>query len=181
LTRPLILASASPQRRAILADAGIPFEVRPANVEEETAGDPAEVAERNARRKATAVPGPLVLGADTVVALDGTIYGKPSDEAQARAYLGALNGRTHEVVGAIALAQDGEVVAAAVETTRVTFRRRRDDEIARYVATGEWIGRAGGYAIQEEGGSFMVERIDGDYLNVVGLPLERLKELIASR
>jgi septum formation protein len=150
-------------------------------VEEETAGDPAEVAERNARRKATAVPGPLVLGADTVVALDGTIYGKPSDEAQARAYLGALNGRTHEVVGAIALAQDGEVVAAAVETTRVTFRRRSDDEIARYVATGEWIGRAGGYAIQEEGGSFMVERIDGDYLNVVGLPLERLKELIASR
>jgi len=180
LIRPLILASASPQRRAILAEAGIPFEVRPANVEEETAGDPAEVAARNARRKATAVPGDLVLGADTVVALDGTIYGKPADEAQARGYLRALSGRTHQVIGAIALAENGDVVATAVETTKVTFRRRSDEEIARYVATGEWAGRAGGYAIQEEGGSFMVERIEGDYLNVVGLPLDRLKELIAA-
>jgi septum formation protein len=182
LIRPrLILASASPQRRAILAEAGIPFEVRPAGVEEETVGDPEAVAELNARRKATAVPGDLVLGADTVVALDGRIFGKPSDEAEAREYLGALNGRTHEVVGAIALARAGEVVATAVETTRVTFRRRSDAEIAEYVATGEWVGRAGGYAIQEEGGSFMVERIDGDYLNVVGLPLERLKMLLAMR
>jgi len=155
--------------------------VRPADVDEETEGDPAAVAERNARRKATAVPGALVLGADTVVALDGTIYGKPADEAQAREYLGALNGRTHDVVGAIALAEHGEVVATAVETTKVTFRRRSDDEIAAYVTTGEWVGRAGGYAIQEEGGSFMVERIEGDYLNVVGLPLERLKVLLAAR
>jgi septum formation protein len=163
--------------------------VRPPDVDEETAGDPAAVAEINARRKATAIrphpPTPdqpdLVLGADTVVALDGVIYGKPADEAQAREYLGALNGRTHEVVGAIALAERGDVVATAVETTRVTFRRRTDDEIAAYVATGEWVGRAGGYAIQEEGGSFMVERIEGDYLNVVGLPLERLKVLLAAR
>ena len=155
--------------------------MRPAEVDEETAGDPAAVAEVNARRKATALPGDLVLGADTVVALDGVIYGKPADEAQAREYLGALNGRIHEVVGAIALAECGEVVATAVETTRVTFRRRTDDEIAAYVATGEWVGRAGGYAIQEEGGSFMVERIEGDYLNVVGLPLERLKGLLATR
>jgi septum formation protein len=148
-------------------------------VEEETAGEPAAVAEANARRKATAVPGELVLGADTVVALDGVIYGKPADEAQAIEYLSALNGRTHDVIGAIALARGGEVVATAVETTKVTFRRRTEDELARYVATGEWAGRAGGYAIQEEGGSFMVERIDGDYLNVVGLPLERLKVLLA--
>ena len=155
--------------------------MRPAHVDEETAGDPVAVAEVNARRKATALPGDLVLGADTVVALDGVIYGKPADEAQAREYLGALNGRIHEVVGAIALAERGEVVATAVETTRVTFRRRTDDEIAAYVATGEWVGRAGGYAIQEEGGSFMVERIEGDYLNVVGLPLERLKMLLATR
>jgi septum formation protein len=154
--------------------------VRPANVEEDEVGDPATVAEANARRKATAVPGDLVLGADTVVALDGTIYGKPADEAQALAYLTALNGRTHDVVGAIALARDGEVVAAAVETTKVTFRRRSAGDLARYVATGEWIGRAGGYAIQEEGGSFLVERVDGDYLHVVGLPLERLKELIGA-
>jgi septum formation protein len=127
------------------------------------------------------VPGELVLGADTVVALDGTIYGKPADEAQAREYLAALNGRTHDVIGAIALAENGEVVATAIETTKVTFRRRSEADIARYVATGEWAGRAGGYAIQEEGGSFMVERIEGDYLNVVGLPLDRLKELISGR
>jgi septum formation protein len=175
------LASASPQRRKILADAGIPFEVRPADVDEDETGDPAAAAERNARRKATAIPGELVLGADTVVALDGTIYGKPADAAQAHEFLRALNGRTHEVIGAIALAERGEVVATAVETTRVTFRRRTDAEIAEYVATGEWVGRAGGYAIQEEGGSFMVERIEGDYLNVVGLPLERLKVLLATR
>jgi septum formation protein len=154
--------------------------VRPANVEEETVGDPAAVAELNARRKAAAVSGELVLGADTVVALDGTIYGKPADAAQAREYLAALNGRAHDVVGAIALARNGDVVATAVETTRVTFRRRTGAEIARYVSTGEWAGRAGGYAIQEQGGTFLVERIEGDYLNVVGLPLERLKALLTS-
>ena len=150
----------------------------PADVREETEGEPAAVAELNARRKALAIPGDLVLGADTVVALDGTIYGKPADEGQAREYLGALNGRTHEVVGAIALARGGEVMATAVETTAVTFRHRTDDELDGYVATGEWVGRAGGYAIQEKGGSFMVERIEGDYLNVVGLPLDRLKALL---
>jgi septum formation protein len=154
--------------------------VRPADVEEETAGDPAAVAEENARRKATAVPADLVLGADTVVALDGVIYGKPADAAQARAYLGRLNGRTHDVVGAIALAEHGEVVATAVETTKVTFKASDDATLDRYVATGEWDGRAGGYAIQGDGGA-LVERIEGDYLNVVGLPLERLKVLLATR
>ena len=140
-------------------------------------GDPAAVAEANARRKATAVPGELVLGADTVVALDGVIYGKPGDEAQAREYLGALNGRTHEVVGAIALARRGEVVATAVERTKVTFKASDPAALSRYVETGEWDGRAGGYAIQGAGGE-LVERIEGDYLNVVGLPLERLKTLL---
>jgi septum formation protein len=177
LIRPLVLASASPQRRAILAEAGIAFEVRPANVEEDEQGDPAEVAERNARRKAAAIAGPLVLGADTVVALDGRIYGKPRDAAQAREYLGLLNGRTHQVVGGIALARDGEIVATAVEVTRVTFRRSDNATLDRYVASGEWEGRAGGYAIQGDGGA-LVERIDGDYLNVVGLPLERLRTLL---
>ncbi|HEX2410182.1 MAG TPA: Maf family protein [Solirubrobacteraceae bacterium] len=181
MIRPLVLASASPQRRAILEDAGFEFTVLPANVEEETHGEPAEVAELNARRKATAIPGSLVLGADTVVALDGDILGKPADEAAAREYLRRLNGRTHEVVGAIALAQDGEVTATAVEVTRVAFTRHTDEEIDAYVATGEWVGRAGGYAIQESGGSRLVEWVDGDYLNVVGLPLARLEELLASR
>jgi septum formation protein len=135
------------------------------------------VAEANARRKAAAVPGELVLGADTVVALDGVIYGKPRDEAQARDYLGRLNGRTHEVVGAIALARNGDVEATAVEVTRVTFKDSDPTALTRYVATREWVGRAGGYAIQCAGRE-LVERIDGDYLNVVGLPLERLKILL---
>lgn len=169
------MASASPQRRAILQEAGIPFVVMPANVEEDEAGDPAAVAEANARRKAEAVPGALVLGADTVVALDGVIYGKPRDAEQAREYLGRLNGRTHEVVGGIALA--GRIEATAVEVTRVTFRASDSATLDAYVATGEWEGRAGGYAIQGRGGT-LVERIDGDYLNVVGLPLERLKSLL---
>jgi septum formation protein len=178
LIRPLVLASSSAQRRAILEDAGIAFEVRPADVDEETEGDPAQVAERNARRKATAVPGDLVLGADTVVVLDGEILGKPHDAAQAREYVGRLNGRTHEVVGGIALARDGAVVATAVEVTRVTFHEWDDAALDRYVATGEWEGRAGGYAIQGSGGS-LVAFVDGDYLNVVGLALYRLKELLA--
>ncbi len=146
------------------------------------------MAEANARRKAAAVPTAslgsspasprLVLGADTVVALDGAILGKPRDAAQAREYLGRLNGRTHQVVGAIALAAGGQIVASAVEVTRVTFRRAGEEEIDRYVATREWVGRAGGYAIQETAGSLLVAAVEGDYLNVVGLPLDRLRELL---
>jgi septum formation protein len=152
--------------------------VRPAHIDEIEIGDPAAVAEDNARRKATAVPGALVLGADTVVALDGEILGKPRDAEQARAYVGRLNGRTHEVVGGIALARHGTIVATAVEVTHVTFRRSDGAALDAYVATGEWHGRAGGYAIQGEGGR-LVERIEGDYLNVVGLPLERLRALLS--
>ena len=153
--------------------------MRPANVDELTEGDPREVALENARRKALAIPGDLVLGADTDVALDGDILGKPRDAAHARALVGRLNGRTHEVVGGIALARGGEIVATAVEVTRVTFRRSDDMALDSYVATGEWQGRAGGYAIQGEGGS-LVDRIEGDYLNVVGLPLHRLEALLAT-
>jgi septum formation protein len=172
----LILASASPQRRAILAQVGIPFEVRPAGVEEETAGEPAAVAEANARRKATAVPGELVLGADTIVAVDGAILGKPRDEAQAREFLCRLAGCEHRVVGAIALAAKGEVVQAAVEITSVRFRDLDDPTLDWYVRSREWEGRAGGYAIQGRGAA-LIAGIQGDYLNVVGLPLARLLEL----
>jgi septum formation protein len=154
--------------------------VIPADVDEDEHGDPAVVAETNARRKATAVPGETVLGADTVVALDGAILGKPRDAAQAREYVGRLNGRTHEVVGGIALARDGEIVATAVEVTRVTFKRSADAALDRYVATGEWEGRAGGYAIQGAGGA-LVERVEGDYLNVVGLAPDRVKMLLDAR
>jgi septum formation protein len=149
-------------------------------VEEETGGDPAWVAEENARRKALAVGGRdegLVLGADTDVALDGDILGKPADAAQAAAFLGRLSGRTHLVVGGIALARDGEVVATAVETTEVTFRTLDRPTLERYVRSGEWEGRAGGYAIQGAGAT-LVASIRGDYLNVVGLPLARLLELL---
>ena len=173
---PLILASASPQRRAILEQLGVAFEVRPAGVEEETAGDPRAVALENARRKALAVPGGLVLGADTDVALDGEVLGKPRDAAHARALLARLAGRRHEVVGGIALVERGDLVAVAHEGTRVTFRRVEDDMLDWYVDTGEWRGRAGGYAIQGRGAA-LVSAVHGDYLNVVGLPVARLLEL----
>ena len=179
LPRGLILASASPQRRAILEQAGIAFEVRPSAVEELTDGEPRAVAAENARRKALADEhaGALVLGADTLVTLDGAILGKPRDPAQAVEYLARLAGRTHQVVGAIALARGGEVFAEAVDVTDVTFRALTATEIDDYVALGEWQGRAGGYAIQGRGAT-LVRGIAGDYLNVVGLPLARLLDLL---
>jgi septum formation protein len=179
----LILASASPQRRAILDQLGVPFEVKTADVEELTQGEPAAVALENARRKAQAVGGELVLGVDTVVALDERIYGKPGDEEEARAMLAALGGRTHHVYSGIHLG--GAVYSRihlgeageAVERTAVTFRPLRPDLVRWYAATGEWRGRAGGYAIQGRG-AVLVRRIEGDYLNVVGLPAARLVDLL---
>jgi septum formation protein len=172
----LILASASPQRRAILEQVGIDFEVRPTGVEEVASGDPEAAAAENARRKALAQPGELVLGADTDVALDGALLGKPADAARAADFLWRLSGRTHHVVGAIALAAHGTLVAEALEVTPVRFRTLDAATVDWYLATGEWRGRAGGYAIQRRGAA-LVERIEGDYLNVVGLPLARLLEL----
>ncbi len=145
------------------------FDVRPADVEEDTAGEPRELAARNAERKALAVAGELVLGADTIVALDGEPMGKPRDAAQARELLGRLAGRRHEVVGAIALAAGGSVIAADVVVTGVEFRAVEDAMLDWYVETGEWEGRAGGYAIQGKGAA-LVAGVHGDYLNVVGLP-----------
>ena len=141
-------------------------------------GQPQDVAAENARRKALGVkatPGELVLGVDTVVASEGRIWGKPADERAAREALRALGGKTHEVVSGIALVR-GRRVREAVAVTQVTFRSLSDDAIARYVATGEWRERAGGYAIQERGGA-LVRRIEGDYLNVVGLPVATLLDL----
>jgi septum formation protein len=155
---------------------GIPFVVQPAGVDELAAGDPLVVAGENARRKALAVPGELVLGADTDVALDGEILGKPRDAEHARALLERLAARTHLVVGGIALAERGELVATDVVVTRVSFRPADGALLDWYVATGEWRGRAGGYAIQGAG-AVLVDSIEGDYLNVVGLPLARLLTL----
>jgi septum formation protein len=172
----LILASRSPQRRAILEQLGVPFEVRPADVDELEAGNPFRVATENAARKAGAVSGALVLGADTVVALDGRILGKPTDEEQAREFIEALASRTHVVVGGLAVRRDGEERSAAVATS-VTFRNLGPAEVTRYVASGEWRNRAGGYAIQGRGGT-LVRTIEGDYLNVVGLSVATLIELV---
>jgi septum formation protein len=175
---PLVLASRSPQRRAILEMLGIDFVVRAVDVTEDTEGEPPEVAIANARRKALAAavdPSELVLGVDTVVVLDERIWGKPSDEDTARETLRALSGATHEVVSGIALVRDGEALTAG-ETTRVTFRELDERTIDWYVATGEWRERAGGYAIQGRGGA-LVRRIEGDFLNVVGLPVGALLDL----
>ena len=176
---PLVLASASPQRRAILAQVGVPFRVAPAGVDELMDGAPEAVAAENARRKALAGDhdDALVLGADTVVAVDGDVLGKPADAAQAVAYVTRLAGRAHQVVGGIALARGGAVVAEAVEVTEVVFRALEPAEVEAYVALGEWEGRAGGYAIQGAGAA-LVRSVSGDYLNVVGLPLARLLDLL---
>lgn len=181
--RKLILASRSPQRSEILTRLGVPFQVRPADVEEILGGPsilPREVALHNALLKAQAVvhacPGEVVLGVDTVVELDGRIYGKPAGEPEARSTLEALAGRTHTVHSGIALlAAEGDR-RTAVASTAVSFRELGAGQIERYLATGEWRGRAGGYAIQGAGAS-LVRRIEGEYENVVGLPVATLIDL----
>jgi septum formation protein len=150
--------------------------VRVADVEELDRGLPDVIAIDNARRKAEAVGGELVLGVDTVVALGGAVYGKPGDEAQARQTLAALSGQTHQVVSGLALLRSGEVHTASA-VTEVTFRRLSDRHIDWYVATEEWRERAGGYAIQGRGAA-LVRGISGDYLNVVGLPAATLLDLL---
>lgn len=177
----MILASRSPQRTAILEQLGIPFTVTPADVEEREQGPPEEVALQNAGRKAQAVAmdaleGGLVLGVDTVVALDGRLYGKPGGEAEARETLGALSGRTHAVVSGICLAGAGAAPRTACATTLVGFREIGPELLTWYLECGEWRGRAGGYAIQGRGAA-LVASIQGDYLNVVGLPVGALLDL----
>jgi septum formation protein len=176
----LVLASASPRRREILEAAGFAFSVRPAAVDEVTEGDAVEVAVRNARAKACAdaSPGELVLGVDTVVALDGRLWDKPVSAEVAASTLRALSGRTHEVVSGFALVRDG-AVATGHELTRVTFRDLDDAMVDRYVASGEWHDRAGGYAIQGVG-AVLVARVEGDYVNVVGLPIAALDAVAAA-
>jgi nucleoside triphosphate pyrophosphatase len=174
---PLVLASRSPQRRAILELLGVPFTVRVPDVAELTTGPPQEVAAHNARAKASsaAARDETVLGVDTLVTLGGRIFGKPSDEDTARETLRRLAGATHEVVSAVALLRGGEL-RCAVDRTAVTFRDLDEATIDWYLTSGEWRERAGAYAIQGRGGA-LVRRIDGDYLNVVGLPVGALLDL----
>lgn len=155
------------------------FTVRPAGVQELSTGDPHVVALENARRKhaaatAGAVDGEHILAVDTLVALDGAIYGKPADAEHAAATLRALSGRTHAVVSGVVIDD-----RATVAVTAVTFRAIDDALLAWYLATGEWRERAGGYAIQGRGAA-LVRSIDGDYLNVVGLPVAALLDLMES-
>jgi len=174
---PLILASTSPRRREILEQLRIPFDIVVPSYEE-TSGDPVEHALGKARSVGPFEDRP-VLGCGTEVICGGRVYGKPENEEDAEAMLESLAGRTHEVVSGLALITPAwEEVHR--EVTRVTFRPLDARDLARYLASREWEGRAGAYAIQGLGAS-LVERIEGDYLNVVGLPGARLVTLLAQR
>jgi septum formation protein len=179
--RALILASASPRRADLLRLAGLDFSIRPASVDETPlAAEPAEeLAERLARLKAGSVAGPLplpaaVIGADTVVAIDGRIMSKPRDGADARRMLRLLAGREHQVITAFAVrAVPEESIVCERCVSRVRFASMSEEEIEWYAGTGEGLDKAGAYALQGIGALF-VASIAGSYTNVIGLPLERL-------
>jgi len=172
----IVLASVSPQRRAILEQLGIPFEVVPPNYEEQ-GGDPVKLAAGKAR--SVDGGGRPVLGVDTEVVVDGEALGKPSGPGEAEAMLERLSGRTHVVVSGLCL-RSGTWEELHSDETLVTFRSLDARDLAHYIASSEWEGRAGAYAIQGRGAS-LVERIEGDYLNVVGLPAALLVRLLANR
>jgi septum formation protein len=183
---PLLLASRSPQRRAILEQLGIPFDVVEPRYEETPPpelADATELVREHAQGKARSVAGQAgdrpVLGVDTDVMLQGLIFGKPDDATEAEQMLEELSGKTHVVMSGLCLLTPGwEVVEH--EGTRVTFRTLTPRDLGAYIETGEWEGRAGAYAIQGRGAA-LVSRIEGDYLNVVGLPAALLVRLLAKR
>ena len=185
MTRPfkIVLASTSPRRRELMEKLGVPFDViAPEGVEEIQEGDPREVVTLNASAKASKVAyglsEGLVVGADTVVVVDDIIMGKAEDPKEAGVMLAALEGRMHRVLTGLAVvdAETGREDVAVVET-KVWIHPLTDQEIGDYVSTGEPIGKAGGYAIQGAGGA-LVERIEGCFENVVGLPLSRLRSML---
>jgi septum formation protein len=182
---PLLLASTSPQRRAILERLGVPFDVVAPRYEEHDPpdADAVELVREHARGKARSVAAGAgdrpVLGVDTTVVCVGRVWGKPATAAEAADMLDVLGGKTHQVVSGLCLVTPAwEELGHAV--TDVTFRQLAPRDVARYVASGEWQDRAGAYAIQGLGAA-LVERIDGDYLNVVGLPAALLVRLLAER
>ena len=188
----VVLASGSPQRRALLAALGIDFEVRPAAIEEETDGDPRQLVVRNARRKAEAVAageeGVLVIAGDTEVVIDGEVLGQAADEAEARSHLERLSGTEHHVLGGLALlgpeGHGSSEPRMGVDFSTVAFKELDPPLLEAYLASGEWRGRAGSYAIQGLG-SALVDVVRGDVSNVIGLPVGLLlrlaPELIARR
>ncbi len=178
----LVLASRSPRRVELLTRAGYRFEVAPADIDERRLDGevPRELVRRLAREKAAAVaprhPGAVVLGADTLVVVDGAVLGKPDGAAGAAAMLRRLSGRAHEVLTGVAL-QAGDRCRDGVQSTRVVFRALSPDDVAWYVATGESADKAGSYSIQGRASRF-VTRIEGSYTNVVGLPIELVDDLL---
>jgi septum formation protein len=174
-----VLASSSPRRAELMRAAGMDFEVRPAGIDEwpYPGGDPADYAEALARAKALSVEGETVIGADTVVVLDGDVLGKPGDGPAATRMLAALSGHTHEVITAVAV-RDRNGLRSARSAARVTFRALAPREIESYVATGEPLDKAGGYGLQGRAGDF-VTRLEGDRETVIGLPLRLLERLLA--
>lgn len=179
---PVVLASQSPRRRELLTLVGIRHEVRPANIDERyIAGEaPRAHAERLARGKAEAIsaPGAVTIGSDTIVVVDGDVLGKPLHEGDAARMLRRLSGRSHLVITAVAVSWEGRLVSDVEEVT-VTFRELSDADVAAYIATGEPMDKAGAYGIQGYGAT-IVERVDGDYFAVMGLPLNRLARLLDS-
>jgi septum formation protein len=176
---PLILASTSPQRRAILEQLRIPFDVVAPRYVEEPGVDPVEHARAKAHSVAADAGERPVLGVDTEVSCGGRLFGKAENAEAAAQMLDALSGTTHEVVSGLCLVTPGWEETGR-EVTRVTFRPLTPRDVATYVAADEWQGRAGAYAIQGLGAA-LVERIDGDYLNVVGLPGALLVRILAER
>jgi septum formation protein len=185
---PIILASKSPQRRALLSALGLDFEVRPPTIEEETEGEPRDLVVRNALHKAEAIaarePGALVIAGDTEVVIDGEVLGQPGNEAGARAHLERLAGSEHHVLGGLALVGSDSEPRTGVDLSTVAFRELDDTLLDAYLASGEWRGRAGSYAIQGLG-SALVDTVRGDVSNVIGLPIGLLirlaPELVARR
>lgn len=177
----LLLVSASPRRRALLAEAGVPFEVRAVAIDETPhfGEEPAHLAERLAREKAAAIPevNAWTIAADTVVALDGEVFGKPTTPEEATRMLRRLRGRWHDVLTAVAVRRPDGTIVSAVERTRVLMRHYNDDEIAAYIASGDPFDKAGAYAIQHPG-FHPAERIEGRYDTVVGLPVPTTLRLL---
>jgi len=174
----VVLASSSPRRRELLNLIGIAHEVRPANLDESMRPreTPRRHAERLARDKASAIamrdPDLITIAADTIVVINRKVLGKPTDKEDAARMLAMLSGREHTVITAVAVSR-GKKLRSAIEEVRVKFRRLREDEIEAYIATGEPMDKAGAYGIQGYGAT-IVERIEGDYFAVMGLPLVRL-------
>ena len=180
--REIVLASASPRRREILRMLGIPFRAEESGVEEGTTGDPLSCALALSQRKALAVAeragkDAIVVGVDTIVALDGKVLGKPSGPQEAVEMLGKLSGRVHRVYSGLTVAYGGRLLSD-YRCTEVRMRRISPEEIEAYVATGEPLDKAGAYAVQGRGAAF-VEEIRGCFYNVVGLPVCALLELLA--